>query len=132
MLWIGWGLAFVVIEGIALFNSSRGDTLSEHAWAWLGVGSYQRRKHTVDTCIYCSTRIARPAPELYGEKDPLVLGPGDRPSDFVHIDGYDRDRYAVHVAQPGFVTPRWTLRVARTLLVSFLVWLTLHLTTGWV
>lgn len=34
--WIGWGLLFAVIEGMALFNSTPGDTLSEHAWAWLG------------------------------------------------------------------------------------------------
>lgn len=34
--WIGWGVVFCVIEGMALFNSKPGDTLSEHAWAWLG------------------------------------------------------------------------------------------------
>jgi hypothetical protein len=34
--WLGWGLIFAVIEGMALFNSTKGDTLSEHAWAWLG------------------------------------------------------------------------------------------------
>lgn len=36
---IPFGLAFLaiaIIEGIALFNSKRGDTLSEHLWAWLG------------------------------------------------------------------------------------------------
>lgn len=37
VLWIGWAVAFAVIEGVALFNSKRGDTLSEHLWAWLGV-----------------------------------------------------------------------------------------------
>lgn len=34
--WIGWLLYFVVVEGMALFNSKPGDTLSEHVWAWLG------------------------------------------------------------------------------------------------
>jgi hypothetical protein len=34
--WIGWGVYFAVVEGMALFNSKPGDTLSEHAWAWLG------------------------------------------------------------------------------------------------
>lgn len=37
---IGWGLlalAGLVLEGIALVNSGRGDTLSEHVWAFLGV-----------------------------------------------------------------------------------------------
>jgi hypothetical protein len=34
--WIGWGLYFAVVEGMALVNSTAGDTLSEHVWAWLG------------------------------------------------------------------------------------------------
>jgi hypothetical protein len=34
--WIAWGLIFAAIEGMALFNSKSGDTLSEHCWAWLG------------------------------------------------------------------------------------------------
>jgi hypothetical protein len=34
--WLGWGVIFCIIEGMALFNSKPGDTLSEHAWAWLG------------------------------------------------------------------------------------------------
>lgn len=36
--WIAWGLAFAVIEGIALYRSAPGDTLSEHVWVWLGIG----------------------------------------------------------------------------------------------
>lgn len=43
-LWIGWGLIFAVIEGMALFNSKPGDTLSEHGWAWLGYGSREGRQ----------------------------------------------------------------------------------------
>lgn len=35
-LWIGWGLYFAIVEGMALMNSATGDSLSEHAWAWLG------------------------------------------------------------------------------------------------
>ena len=34
--WAGWALYFLVVEGMALANSQRSDTLSEHAWAWLG------------------------------------------------------------------------------------------------
>ncbi|WIM97851.1 hypothetical protein ACTOB_001405 [Actinoplanes oblitus] len=34
--WLAWGAIFCAIEGMALFNSRSGDTLSEHAWAWLG------------------------------------------------------------------------------------------------
>lgn len=33
--WIIWAVYFVTLEGIALFNKTTGDTLSEHVWAWL-------------------------------------------------------------------------------------------------
>ena len=33
-LWVGWGVAFLVIEGVALVRKERGDTLSEHVWRW--------------------------------------------------------------------------------------------------
>lgn len=32
--WVAWLAAFGVIEGIALFNKRKGDTLSEHVWKW--------------------------------------------------------------------------------------------------
>jgi hypothetical protein len=35
-LWVGWGAYFAVVEGMALANSTAGDTLSEHVWAFLG------------------------------------------------------------------------------------------------
>lgn len=31
--WLVWAAAFAVIEGIALTNHVKGDTLSEHIWA---------------------------------------------------------------------------------------------------
>jgi hypothetical protein len=34
--WLGWGVYFLIVEVLALINSTAGDTLSEHAWAWLG------------------------------------------------------------------------------------------------
>ncbi len=34
--WVGWGLIFAVIEGMALVNSKPGDSLSEHFWSFLG------------------------------------------------------------------------------------------------
>lgn len=34
--WIGWAVYFLAVEGLALTNSARGDSLSEHGWAWLG------------------------------------------------------------------------------------------------
>lgn len=37
LLWVLWALAFCLIEGVALFNSTRGDTLSEHVWAFIGL-----------------------------------------------------------------------------------------------
>jgi hypothetical protein len=39
--WIGWGLYFAVLEGIALFNKGEGDTLSEHVWRWFDVDAHQ-------------------------------------------------------------------------------------------
>lgn len=33
-LWVAWGVAFAVIEGVALFNDRQGDTLSEHFRKW--------------------------------------------------------------------------------------------------
>lgn len=41
--WLGWGAYFLVVEGLALANSRAGDTLSEHVWAWLGIGEGRRR-----------------------------------------------------------------------------------------
>jgi hypothetical protein len=37
-LWLLWGAAFLLIEGVALLNKSIGDTLSEHFWRWLKAG----------------------------------------------------------------------------------------------
>jgi hypothetical protein len=37
ILWIMWILAFLVIEGAAIFNKDPGDTLSEHVWKWFSV-----------------------------------------------------------------------------------------------
>lgn len=35
ILWALWGLAFIVIEGVALKNDVPDDTLSEHIRRWL-------------------------------------------------------------------------------------------------
>lgn len=34
LAWLGWIGYFAVVEGIALFRSAPGDTLSEHVWMW--------------------------------------------------------------------------------------------------
>ena len=36
-LWIGWVLAFVLVETFALRNDMPGDTLSEHVTKWFSV-----------------------------------------------------------------------------------------------
>ena len=33
-LWVAWGAMFAVIEGVAILNDSRDDTLSEHLRKW--------------------------------------------------------------------------------------------------
>ncbi|TDC29976.1 hypothetical protein [Micromonospora sp. KC213] len=41
--WLVWFAYFAVVEGMALFNSRAGDTLSEHVWAWFGT-----KRHPAD------------------------------------------------------------------------------------
>ena len=91
--WVAVGIAVVVIEGVALLNAGKGDTLSEHVWAWLGVRRPARR--------------------------PLVIPQDDGGPD---------------VVIPSLkLTPTWTLRLARTVVLCGGVWLIAHfLTGGWV
>lgn len=35
--WLVWITAFLGIEGAALFNKKKGDTLSEHVWKWFKI-----------------------------------------------------------------------------------------------
>jgi hypothetical protein len=35
--WLIWLGGFVFIEGLALLNKEKGDTLSEHVWKWFKV-----------------------------------------------------------------------------------------------
>jgi hypothetical protein len=35
--WLAWIAGFVVLEGKALLNEKRGDTLSEHVWHWFSI-----------------------------------------------------------------------------------------------
>jgi len=39
--WFAWIGLFFVIEGVAVRNKARGDTLSEHVWAFLGVNGWK-------------------------------------------------------------------------------------------
>jgi hypothetical protein len=41
--WIFWLAFFAVIEGVALFDKDRGDTLSEHIWAWFKIKDKPRQ-----------------------------------------------------------------------------------------
>lgn len=47
--WVGWILAFLVIEGLALFNKDKGDTLSENVWRWFGVKGKPSGKNSLRT-----------------------------------------------------------------------------------
>lgn len=104
--WIVWGVAFAIIEGIALFNSRRGDTLSEHVWAWIGVGP-----HRTAHCRYCGEWITR-------------LG---KSNSWIHTSVAPVDP---HLATPALVTAKWTLRLARLAVAILLVWLAGHFLTG--
>jgi len=44
--WIVWIVLFLVWEGVALFNSKPGDTLSEHVWIWFGTDREKYRTKT--------------------------------------------------------------------------------------
>ena len=45
-LWIAWLVAFLGIEGAALINKDKGDTLSEHVWKWFSVREAGSKKRT--------------------------------------------------------------------------------------
>lgn len=42
-LWIFWLAMFAVVEGFALFDKDRGDTLSEHVWKWFRINDKPRQ-----------------------------------------------------------------------------------------
>lgn len=35
--WLLWGVYFLILEAVAIFRKTTGDTLSEHIWMWFGV-----------------------------------------------------------------------------------------------
>lgn len=43
LAWLAWGALFLVIEGFALFNSEKGDTLSENLRKWGGIHTPERK-----------------------------------------------------------------------------------------
>lgn len=108
MAWVLWLALFAVIEGMALVNSRKGDTLSEHVWAWFGIGS--RYGGFIKHCVRCDgpfTAQCKTNPK----------GPMSHP--YVWREDVVR------------LPTGWT-RVRRLVLVTFLVWLLLHFTTAWV
>jgi hypothetical protein len=42
-LWIAWGALFAVIEGVAVVNDTKGDTLSEHFRLWFRTDTHKGR-----------------------------------------------------------------------------------------
>jgi hypothetical protein len=47
--WIAFGVGILAVELVAVFNRKRGDTLSEHIWAWIGMDRKTRIR-----CARCS------------------------------------------------------------------------------
>ena len=43
--WIAWLVAFLVIEGKAIVNKDKGDTLSEHVWKWFKIDEGESNWH---------------------------------------------------------------------------------------
>lgn len=41
--WLIWLAYFLALEGVALYRSQPGDTLSEHVWQWFTVGAGKPR-----------------------------------------------------------------------------------------
>ena len=41
--WLVWLGMFLVVEGFAIFNKERGDTLSEHIWKWFRINDKPRQ-----------------------------------------------------------------------------------------
>ena len=41
--WLLWLAMFAAVEGAALINKDRGDTLSEHIWAWFKIREKPRQ-----------------------------------------------------------------------------------------
>lgn len=54
--WLSWGAMFLVAEGIALFNKTSGDTLSETVWNWLK----GKREKTIVNRIYVDSNAMLP------------------------------------------------------------------------
>ena len=42
-LWILWFAWFAVVEGFAIIDKDRGDTLSEHIWGWFRIRDKPRQ-----------------------------------------------------------------------------------------
>ena len=40
--WLVWLALFIVIEGLAIRDKRKGDTLSEHCWEWFAVKQRKR------------------------------------------------------------------------------------------
>lgn len=63
--WVGFGLYFAMLEGIALYQSGKAvgrgeedprDTLSEHLWVWFGIN---RKGTGVDRNVGAGARVRR-------------------------------------------------------------------------
>lgn len=110
--WLSIAAAIGVLEGLALFNRSKSDTLSEHVWILLGV-------FPAPVCSQCG--------------GPLTTG--HRP---INPPGPVQPACRLHPDAPTVIPPQSrrlppaSVRIRRTVFLAFATWLLLHLTTGWV
>ncbi len=73
--WLLWIVAFLIIGASALFNSTPGDTLSEHVWTWFGTARTTRIPVYRDTTSIIPMRYERlkVAGKAWRWAGPLVL-----------------------------------------------------------
>jgi hypothetical protein len=53
VLWIVWIGIFGAIEGRAIANKAKGDTLSEHVWKWFAVTSTDKATRSRRVLLLC-------------------------------------------------------------------------------
>lgn len=61
--WIFWLLMFAAIEGAALVNRKRGDTLSEHIWSWFAVRDKPKGWVARRRILVAFSRLGRTLPD---------------------------------------------------------------------
>lgn len=55
ILWIGWIIAFAIVETVAVANDKKNDTLSEHLRLWFRVDT--RIGRTIFLCLFAAFAV---------------------------------------------------------------------------